>query len=224
MGSFIRVLDNPLIDEIVVVDDCSDQEVFLRLKVLITKVNNRKIKLYRNKSNLGPLMNKYKAVKQCINDWVVLLDSDNIIDNDYINVVNNLYKEKHILYCPEKLNSYGDENNEKWNYEDYSDLFIDKGIAKNNLNDVNFMTMLNTGNYFFNKNQYIDVMSHSDIDVNLITNDALYFSYLWMDRGNFIKVVPNLEYIHRIHKGSWYLCHRHSCEEIAHEIIEKLKV
>ena len=223
VDSFIKVLDNPVIDEVVVVDDSSEQGIFLRLRSLITDINNGKIKLYRNKTNMGPLLNKYETIKQCTNKWVILLDSDNILDNNYIDVINGLHKEENILYCPSKLVSFGDGSNVKWNYGDYSDMFIDKKIVNEHSKDVNFMTMLNTGNYLVNRNKYIEVMSHNNIDVNLVTNDAVYFSYLWITYGNFIKVVPDLSYMHRIHKGSWYLNNRHTCDNVMHEIIEKFK-
>ena len=101
--SFEQVVENPLIGEIVIVDDFSDSDIFVNLWNLIDTFHSDKIKLHRNNSNIGPLANKYETVKKCENKWCILLDSDNIIANDYIEIVSKLNKKEDILYMPETL-------------------------------------------------------------------------------------------------------------------------
>ena len=103
INSFIKILDNELVSEIVVVDDCSDSKIFLKLRSLITDINNGKIRLYRNKTNLGPLLNKREAAKQCTNDWAILFDSDNEINDDYISLIDKIDKQDNVIYSPETL-------------------------------------------------------------------------------------------------------------------------
>ena len=68
-------VDDEFVSEIVVNDDCSRQEEYDNLLLLVD--GKDKIKVYRNDHNLGAFRNKYIAVKNCTNDWVYLLDSDN---------------------------------------------------------------------------------------------------------------------------------------------------
>jgi len=202
--SFIQVINNENIDDIVIVDDCSSYEKFLELSKLINILDNSKIKLYRNDVNLKPLLNKYETVKKCKNDWVILLDSDNIINNDYIDLILKLEKEDNILYCPETLITINN-NGKGWCYNEFNNIIIDKTNAKNYIDVLNFETLLNTGNYFFNRKKYEETIENNTKDTQLSIADAIYFSYLWLLSENKIIVVPELKYTHRIHNGSYYI-------------------
>lgn len=222
--SFIQVLNNDLLDEIIIVDDCSDIEIYHELKKLIKGF--KKVKIFRNEINLKPLMNKYEAVRRCNNDWVILLDSDNIIDNDYIEIVSKLNKEDDIIYCPEVLYRIN-KNSICWNFREFNHLIIDKSNAKKHIDGGNFETWLNSGNYFLNKERYTSVIENNYYDTKLSVNDALYFSYLWLSSGNRMKIVPELYYIHYQHGegmgGSWYANNVRDCEFASSEIKKKIK-
>lgn len=220
--SFIQVIDNDIIDEIVIIDDCSSVDVFNKLSVLITDLNNSKVKLYRNDVNLKPFMNKYETVKKCSNDWIILLDSDNIIDDSYIEVVSKLDMEDDTIYNPEILYKLN-KKEIGWIYKEYNNLVIDRNNAKHYIDSGNFETCLNTGNYCFNRKKYIHVIEHSHNDVKISVNDALYFSYLWLLSGNKIRVIPGLHYIHRIHDGSWYLNNYDGCTASTIDIKRKIR-
>jgi glycosyltransferase involved in cell wall biosynthesis len=222
--SFKNVLNNNLISEIIILDDYSSVDEFNKLWNATFNLNsiNNKIIVYRNSSNLKPLVNKYEVVKKCNNDWVILLDSDNIIDNDYISVISKLNEEEDVLYSPETLFSLNKEI--EWNYSEYNNFFVTKQNAKDYISNGSFETMLNTGNFLVNREKYVEVYEQSCINEKLGVNDAAYFSYLWLASGNRIKVVPNLNYIHRIHKGSWYKNNQDSCALATDEIHKKIKL
>jgi hypothetical protein len=223
--SFIEVLDNPLIDEIIIVDDHSDVNIFMRLWNIKEKIGNNKIKLYRNEINLKPLLNKSKVVGKCKNDWVILLDSDNIIDNRYVDSISKLDLQEDIIYCPGIL--YTIEKVYWCTFNEF-DYLIDKNIAKEKIEDGMFQTLLNTGNYFLNRKKYMDIVRfNSGEDLRLSNNDAMYFSYLWLLNGNKIKVVPDLIYTHRQHGGgvggSWYANNVDDCLWATAELIDKIR-
>ena len=96
--SFSSVLDNDHINEVVIVDDFSDIDIYNDLKSKIESIDNHKIKLYRNDFNLKPLLNKLEAIKFSQNDWVILLDSDNKITNEYVNLVWSLQKNENTYW------------------------------------------------------------------------------------------------------------------------------
>ena len=221
--SFIQVVDNDFIGEIVIVDDYSDNAIYIKLYNLINDLNSDKIKIHRNEANLGPFKNKYEAVKKCSNDWVILLDSDNIIDNSYIEIVEGLAKEDDIMYIPEILYKKKNKKNISWHYVAFSNLIIDKSNIKDYVDVSYFGAFLNTGNHFFNRNRYMQVIENACNDLSLSINDAIYFSYLWLLSGNRMKVVPDLYYIHRPSKDSWWVIHSKECMGSTFEIIRRIK-
>ena len=221
--SFIQVIDNPLIDEIVIVDDYSDTVHYLKLWNRINNLGSKKdkIKLYRNDINLRPYKNKYTAVSKCSNDWVILLDSDNIIDDEYIRIVSGLEKENDILYVAEIL--YRKNKSIGWCYESFNKRVIIKKNVRHMLSDDSFEPLLNTGNHFFNKDRYMQVVEKTKEDPLLSVNDAIYFSYLWLLNENRMKVVPGLYYIHQATKDSWWTINSRACRFSASEITKKIK-
>src|SRR6187455_1389546 len=77
---FEKVYDHPLIDEIVIVDDCSNDDNFEELRcLLLDHPSKDKIRFFRNIQNLGMSRNKREAVSRAENEWCILFDSDNII-------------------------------------------------------------------------------------------------------------------------------------------------
>ena len=218
--AFIQIVDNASIDEIVIVDDHSDLVHYIKLWNLINNLGNDKVTLYRNDTNLKPYKNKYTAVSKCSNDWVILLDSDNIIDNEYIKIVTGLEKEDDILYVAETL--YRKNKKIGWCYKAFNKQIITKKNIRQMLNDASFEPLLNTGNHFFNRNKYIQVVKGIQEDPKLSINDAIYFSYLWLF-NNRMKVVSGLYYIHQASKNSWWVANSKKCILSASEIIKRIK-
>jgi hypothetical protein len=219
--SFLSVLNNEYINEIVIVDDFSDMSIFDDLKLKLDELQNDKIKLYRNDSNLKPLLNKLETIKHCQNEWVILLDSDNKITNDYIDIIKNLDKDENVLYLPQTLLHFNDEK--IIDFYNIKNCFINFENIKDYLNKPEIDTVLNVGNFFVNKNKYLQTFSKIDLEFHLGTNDAFYFSYLWIMSNKVINVVSDLKYYHRQHDGSWYLNNRSQCDNNTKELINKLK-
>jgi len=223
--SFIQVLDNKLIDEIIIVDDHSNVNEFMKLWTLIDDLGNEKIQLHRNQVNCKPLRNKYQAVKRCRNDWVILLDSDNVIDNSYVKAVSKLNKKSDVIYCPGL--TYRLDKTMMWDWRPYKQ-YIDKKVTKKLFaKDYLFQTLLNTGNYFCNRKMYMGVIEKTIVEESLAFNDALYFSYLWLLNDNKMKVVSDLYYIHHQHGGgeggSWFANNIKACAAVTNIINNKIK-
>ena len=82
------------IDEIIIRDDFSDD--YEKLK----KFENDRTKIFRNDSNIGPLLSRPKLVENCKNDWVLLMDSDNYLNQECLNVLKNIELKDDTIYCP----------------------------------------------------------------------------------------------------------------------------
>lgn len=82
---FEDVLDDSWVDEIVIVDDHSEIEIYNKLAEAVKGM--AKVKLYRNEDNLDCYANKAMAICKATNEWCILFDSDNIIRKDYISAI-----------------------------------------------------------------------------------------------------------------------------------------
>lgn len=199
--SFINVIGDDRIDEIIVCDDNSNYECYKNLEEEIKKIASPKIKIFRNDSNLGAFLNKYECVKKSSNEWIILIDSDNIIDDKYL---ENLPKdpEKSILYLPDHAIC----KSPYLNYKEFSDKIIDlqeyKEIIKST--EPKIQCLLNTGNYFFNRTKYMEAIGTEDNLMESFGCDVSYLIYLWFksDRKNKLKVVKGMEYFHTLHENS----------------------
>ena len=160
--SFEKIIHDDLITEVIIVDDNSDNSIFEKLQNLIDELKNPKIKLFRNNENKKAFLNKLECVRRSENDWVILLDSDNILTQDYIDSIPKELDKK-TFYLP----SHAICDSPFLNYKKFSNKSIDKVEYKilSQSDDVNVQCMLNTGNYLVNKSTYI---SSIEMEENLL--------------------------------------------------------
>jgi len=219
--SFEQVYDDPRIDEIVIVDDCSTDEIFEKIRKRSFELP--KIKLYRNANNRDCYYNKYTALSFASNDWCILLDSDNIIDKTYLDAlgfldlrafVDDVYAlDKSVAYMPSFARPLFD-------YTHMAGWLITKENVASMMNIKMFDTMLNCMNYVVNRHEYIRVWQS---DINPHTADSILQNYNWFAAGNSMLVVPHMQYFHRVHEGSHYQNNNHKTGGLYEEIIQKLK-
>ena len=202
-----HIIDDTRINEIVICDDVSKD--LDALENYLNKINNNKIKLYKNTTNLGAYHNKLESLSKCTNDWCILLDSDNCLNENSIDILYSLDKwDKNIIYAPSWAKTFPGIASENLDYRVLNNKFIDKKFLLNNFNIMKLQCLLNTGNYFFNRINYLEcTKKYSNMfDRNLIGGlDALLVSCLWIKENNKIFVVENFEYNHRLHSDSFYV-------------------
>jgi hypothetical protein len=187
------------IDEIIICDDQSPIDEYYKLIRNIKGLP--KIKLIKNVVNFHNQQNKRNALSFAKNDWCVLLDNDNKINKDFIDKlyeIENWAVEK--IYHP----AFAAPN---FDYRKFNNHTIDiENVAK--YCDYNiFMTLLNTNNYFVNRNEYLKTYQYNS---EIRGADGIYNNFNWLKAGNTIYIVPNMEYEHRVHPGSEFLHERDS--------------
>jgi glycosyltransferase involved in cell wall biosynthesis len=207
-----NILEDTRVSEIIIQDDFSRDDDF---NFLIDKFSRvKKIKIRRNGKNLGAYFNKLEAVKSCSNEWVILLDSDNYLFKSYIDsVFRETEWDKEYCYIPDEMLANG--NREPWGRcEGCWDhgRFGREPIGFNDIkkiweNDYGIEGLLNAGNYFFNKDNYIlranYILKEKDpLFSNPYASDCLALMYYWLRDGGKIKILENAEYYHRMHDGS----------------------
>lgn len=192
LESFANVIDDPRIDEVLIMDDASKDEYWNKIKEL-PKFND-KIKVVRQLSNQGMSRNKMAAVLNSKNEWVILFDSDNIINKNYLDSIPETLKDN-TIYLPCFARPAFD-------FRKYSHLLIDKEDAAISILDDTFNMMLNCCNYVVPREEYLNVFAE---DSTVKASDTILFAYNWLKKGNKFKVVEGMEYVHRIHAGSGFL-------------------
>lgn len=214
--SFAQVIDDDRISEIVIVDDYSE---YLTYEEIVIKFeHNPKVKVFRNERNLDCYRNKREAVSRAMNEWVILLDSDNVITPDYLDALPTYWLDAYAsktIFQPSFAMPHFDFRRAEG-----------KSIIKANVNAFlsdgpYFETMLNAMNFVVNRDEYLRVW---DGLVDPVTSDSLYFNYKWLEAGNSIYVVPGMHYQHRVHDGSHYKNNVRRTPKGFHEdIINRLK-
>lgn len=201
--SFKNALDHDLVSEVIILDDASEEHHYYKLKAAVNELSNSKISLFRNEKNLGAFLNKIECVKKASNDWVALIDSDNVIDRSYIDNLPNERKE-FCFYLPMIASC----SSALLDFSVYSGKTFDKYDFKRLLNSPNGKghCLVNTGNYFFNKNTYLSAIDKEDDLQNPYGICSLYPLFLaFKNLKNFkIYIVPNLIYSHGLTSDSWY--------------------
>lgn len=207
--AFEKVYNDPRIDEIVIVDDCSDMENMGALcsKVsLLPQLNDNaygKIKIHRNAENIGMSRNKAKALEYATNDWCILFDSDNVLDVDYLDA---FYKEfeyatslgmnpNHFIFCP-------DFAKPDFNYTKYAGTLYNKANVASYINYDDFNCLMNTCNYIVHRPTYLKSYIYNP---DHIASDTIWHNYNHLIAGGGFIVVSNMQYFHRVHKESGFM-------------------
>jgi glycosyltransferase involved in cell wall biosynthesis len=177
----------------------------------------KKIKIYRNKKNLGAFANKFLAVAKSKNKWVYLLDADNYLIENSISAIFNIKKwDRKICYCPNVQIRNVQGRWDHWNHRkfNYMNLNLKKIQELFNLEELyiekfniglGINGFLNNGNFFINKENYIKTLS-TPIKQNISTGaaDVIAFSYYWLLSKYSFKIIPELYYFHRQRIDSYW--------------------
>lgn len=209
-------LQDPRVSEIVISDDASNLELYNTIHWQYASID--KVKIYRNEINLDCYHNKAKAIELAKNEWVAILDSDNIFNKEYIDRLENLV----VAGLNEKTVYQAEWAKPHFDFRHIAGVNLNRGNIANYIHDDRTKTMLNAMNYFVNREEYLKVF---DAEMNPVTSDSIYQNYRWLDAGNSIYIVPGLQYEHRVHSLSHYQNNCRKTPNGLHEsIIEKLKL
>lgn len=201
LESFRAVLHDALISEVVIVDDCSEIKVFAELQKRVTLLENEKVKLFRNEENLDCYANKKRSVLLAQNEWVIVFDSDNILNKGYLDALwqagmteaGTPSWDARTAYLPEFAKPHFD-------YREFSGETMTRENVRKFMRG-SFDCLINTMNYFVNRAEFLRVWDGSIDPKNA---DSAFMNYNWLKAGNALHVVPGLQYEHRLHKDSHY--------------------
>ena len=211
--SFSKVISDERVSDIFISDDASDIEIFQQVRSIIEVLNQthgNKISMSRNLSNQDCYFNKRTAVMGAKQPFCILLDSDNIIDTDYLDRLYEIESwDADTIYTPD--NAYPN-----FDFTAYSGLLINKENVAEHIDKPLLETMLNAANYFINKDAWLSVWDGSE---NPVTSDSIYVCMKWLQADKKIKVVEGLKYFHRIWEQSHYRTQNHRTAPGFHQSI-----
>lgn len=214
--SYAQVVDDPRISEIIIVDDCSTEP---GIKEKVNSLASGKVKVFHQAQNRGMSRNKADAISYAENEWCIIFDSDNVIGKDYLdafwkdrlqhewsfgldNVSPELDREemhpKNIIFCPSFAKP--EFNYSKYSYPDM--LRFDAKRAAFHIGDDTFNCLMNTCNYIVNRDFYLKNYQYNS---EHIASDTIWHAYNHLKAGGSFHIVPNMQYYHRVHKGSGFL-------------------
>jgi len=215
-------IENPFVKEIVVSDDHSNEYNYDTLKNIVENLKSKKIKIIRPEKNLGGFKNKYFVVSKCNYEWIYLLDSDNCMTKNTLQLIKSIKKfDLNICYCPKKLilfhNNQPPHQEVTYNFE-FDSIGIDeiKILLRNNVKWVDWF--LNTGNYFFNRDVYLNCLDKNNSN-ETFAGDVIAASYYWFKNGGKFKIIEGFEYYHRLRSDSYW----NSCGTNSSQSVEKYK-
>jgi hypothetical protein len=118
---------------------------------------------------------------------VLLLDSDNEIDSRYLSALENVSPwSPTVLYLPTFAAPVHD-------YRAYDDQTYDAFSIRQMIDKPRFLTALNTGNFFFNRESFLKIF---DATSQPLAADSLYMVYRWLSNGGSIRFVSGAHYHH----------------------------
>jgi glycosyltransferase involved in cell wall biosynthesis len=198
-------LNDDRISEIIICDDKSQD--INQLKEILKKINNKKIKLYENNSNLGCYHNKLETVSKCENEWAILLDSDNIISNKFIDILYDIPEwDIKTIYAPMIAETFPNYISPNLNYTRFANKTITKELFLEEIKTNNFQCLINNCNYFLPVKQYLSCMTQETYDRNIIDSlDSAVLFTDWLCKNNTVFIVEDLKYNHRLHPESNYM-------------------
>lgn len=212
--AFEKVWDDSRLSEIVIMDDRSSDHNFRELERRIEGLP--KIRIFRNKVNLGCYRNKREAISKASNEFVIIFDSDNILTTEYIDRIFEQQWSKDTILAPDFARPHFD-------YTAFSGETVSKDNIRQMMERKNFSAMINTMNYFVNRDEYLRVWEDRS---EPWTADTALQNYNWLKAGNKIHVVKGMQYEHRIehteHK-SHYQEHNRKTGKLFDEVMGKMR-
>lgn len=144
------------------------------------------------------------------------------MNDSTLNIIKSIQNlDSNVCYCPEKLILHHDDqpSNREVVYDfgyEYIGLDEIKTLLMNNVQWVDWF--LNTGNYFFNRETYLNFLKekYEDKSENTFAGDVIAMSFYWFKNGGKFKIVPGFNYYHRLRSDSYWI----SCGDNSNTVVK----
>lgn len=114
--------------EVIVVDNASNDNTDIAIEKKYA--GNRKVKLVKSKTNLGAGGGRNLGVKKASGDYLLFVDSDNIVDRKMVEVLSRFFNEKPDCGMVGPLMLYKADPKKIWMYSADINMFTSQAIYK----------------------------------------------------------------------------------------------
>lgn len=194
--SFCKVMDDPRIDDILILDDCSTDGSYEKLANHFYGYD--KVRVIKQIRNRGMSMNKADAIALSKSQWVLIFDSDNDLSTEYLDAFDTcegILADPSIIWMP-------DYALPGFDYTKFGGRFIDKKNVKEVVKDPMGNCAFNTANYIVNRDYYSQTYKYNP---EHLASDTIWHNYNHLLYGGSFYVVPKMRYGHLQHPGSGFL-------------------
>lgn len=166
-----------------------------------------KLRLVTNEKRLGIYQNKRKALSLAKGDWVAVLDSDNYFPDEWFEMIEELLPRTpitQIIGSADFKTTNLDTGEVTQPCKQFTGTILDKKSWNRMFQQPKWNFLLNDGNWVV----HFTALTHLPKDVPSETfeaADAIWMLRQWISAGFSIWYVPELSYIHTVHKGSSWL-------------------
>jgi hypothetical protein len=194
-------LARPEVTEIVVCDETGEDYELLQN----TFGQHAKLRLYKNQRQLGIYENKLKCLGLATGLWVALLDSDNIFDDDWFDMLHDLdFSDTKRIFASADFKTLNVKTGTvRRHCEAFSGLTLDLRTWNTTLTQPQWNFLLNDGNWIVPQSV---IHCLPNVKSNTLqAADAIFMARCFVKGGYSIYYVPGLEYTHLVHPDSSWL-------------------
>jgi glycosyltransferase involved in cell wall biosynthesis len=195
-----NLLNHPVVDEVVIVDDGSRLEEYQSLKDFVDSLDcGDRVKIFRRVENRGALLTKLECVERSSSEWVLVLDSDNTAFSSYLDALGGIRNpDPQMIYCASWA----------WPYFAFQDLGVDKidfelacELVKSSL--LKKIYLINDGNFLVHRQKHLfSIKEISNFEIEAA--DVMLVNYKWLSDGGSLKLLDNVSYFHRVDGSSFW--------------------
>lgn len=195
------------------------------------------LRVFTRRANHGAFNSKVCAVALSSNEWVLLVDADNVFPPETLDkMLDRSALLDEICYVPSELNFFGADGADTFPSKQqlrigrlaFADT-IDLGTTSKLLSSssISIRTsvefFLNTGNYLVSRRRYLEAAETARAilgNQSPKAADVIWHSVGWLFDGNKFEIVPGANYRHRLHNSSYWS--RTKSSELANDAIKIL--
>jgi glycosyltransferase involved in cell wall biosynthesis len=213
-----NIINSTIVDEIVILDDCSEEKNYNQLVSFINTLSVDKIRVYRNEKNCKALVAKRKSVELCKNDWVLVLDSDNTAFISYLKSISKIkHLEDNTIYCPSTAFPHY-----SFRKIGFKPIDFDRACELATEGTLSKVYFFNDGNYLVPRIKYLEISTVIGNPEN-DSADVMLLNYFWVSNGGKLQILENTSYMHRIENTSRWLNNPIQSKSRVQQIINNLK-
>ena len=195
-------LARPEVGEVVVCDETGeDYEAIINSSF----GTHPKLRLYKNPTRLGIYENKLKAASLATQDWIAVLDSDNLFNDEWFDQLSTVvFDSKTIVASADFKNLNVETGQVSYPCKQFSGRVINRMNWNFTLRQPGWNFLLNDGNWIIPK-AAVAALPTNEKSGNWEAADAIYMLRQFIVAGFNIYYAPDLVYTHIVHPGSSWI-------------------